>query len=114
MRKPVIITTAALSTVLGVVWAGVAIADQDRTPAKPEPAPAVSIEQAVRSALGTVPGGRAESADLDDDDRRVWEVEVVTPDGKEHEVHVDATTGKAQAAPADDTDDDRDDDGDDD
>lgn len=72
----------------------------------------VSLKQAADAALKTAPGGIT-SIDLDDDDddddRRGnvlrWDVDIAGKDGKQHELHVDAKTGKVTV--------DRDDDGDD-
>ncbi|MEW2193381.1 PepSY domain-containing protein [Streptomyces microflavus] len=73
----------------------------------------VSLKQAAEAALKTAPGSIT-SIDLDDDDdddgRRGnvlrWDVDIAGKDGKQHELHVDAKTGKVTV--------DRDDDGDDD
>ncbi|MCX4655260.1 PepSY domain-containing protein [Streptomyces microflavus] len=73
----------------------------------------VSLNQAAEAALKTAPGSIT-SIDLDDDDddddgRRGnvlrWDVDIAGKDGKHHELHVDAKTGKVTV--------DRDDDGDD-
>ncbi|MEV1089850.1 PepSY domain-containing protein [Streptomyces microflavus] len=72
----------------------------------------VSLKQAADAALKTAPGSIT-SIDLDDDDdddgRRGnilrWDVDIAGKDGKHHELHVDAKTGKVTV--------DRDDDGDD-
>ncbi|MEV7291520.1 PepSY domain-containing protein [Streptomyces microflavus] len=74
----------------------------------------VSLNRAAEAALKTAPGSIT-SIDLDDDDddddgRRGnvlrWDVDIAGKDGKHHELHVDAKTGKVTV--------DRDDDGDDD
>ncbi|MEU1172250.1 PepSY domain-containing protein [Streptomyces microflavus] len=71
----------------------------------------VSLNRAAEAALKTAPGSIT-SIDLDDDDddgRRGnvlrWDVDIAGKDGKHHELHVDAKTGKVTV--------DRDDDGDD-
>ncbi|MFD8615940.1 MULTISPECIES: PepSY domain-containing protein [unclassified Streptomyces] len=73
----------------------------------------VTLEQAADAALKTAPGSIT-SIDLDDDDddgngRRGdvlrWDVDIAGKDGRQHELHVDAKTGKVTV--------DRDDDGDD-
>ncbi|MER7037641.1 PepSY domain-containing protein [Streptomyces microflavus] len=71
----------------------------------------VSLNQAAEAALKTAPGSIT-SIDLDDDDddgRRGnvlrWDVDIAGKDGRHHELHVDAKTGKVTV--------DRDDDGDD-
>ncbi|MBH1937557.1 PepSY domain-containing protein [Streptomyces sp. AV19] len=56
------------------------------------------LRRAVDAALKAVPGGRPVSTELDDEDgTTVWEVEVRTADGVEHEVTVDAGSGKVLA-----------------
>ncbi|MGW1291933.1 PepSY domain-containing protein [Streptomyces sp. NPDC002533] len=94
---------------------------------------AVTLEQAAAAALKTAPG-TVTSIDLDDDDDDDdnglrsgvlrWDVDIAGKDGKQHELRVDAQTGKVTVDRdhdddrddrADDRDDDRDDrDGDDD
>ncbi|MFB4421898.1 PepSY domain-containing protein [Streptomyces sp. QL37] len=84
---------------------------------------AVSLDAAVKAALGAQPG-TVTSVDLDDNDddddgRRGaprWDVDVTGKDGKRHELHVDAKSGKVTVDQDDDNDgDDGDDnDGDDD
>ncbi|MCG5214740.1 PepSY domain-containing protein [Streptosporangium sp. KLBMP 9127] len=107
MRKPLIITTAALVAALAA-FGGVALADETPSPVS---APKVSLDQAVKTALGTVAGGWVESADFDrDGDRQVWEIDVITADGAERELAVDAATGKVLSANDTDGDDDSDDD----
>lgn len=57
-------------------------------------APAIGREQAGDKAREAVPGSTVVSAELDDEGRTtVWEVELRTPDGVEHEVTIDATSG---------------------
>ncbi|MFJ4838980.1 PepSY domain-containing protein [Streptomyces sp. NPDC088746] len=80
---------------------------------------AVSLDAAVKAALGAQPG-TVTSVDLDDDDddgkrgALRWDVEVAGKDGKQHELHVDAKSGKVTVDQDDDNDNDGDDDGDDD
>ncbi|MFJ1593345.1 PepSY domain-containing protein [Kitasatospora albolonga] len=83
---------------------------------------AVTLNAAADAALKTAPG-RITSIDLDDDDddddngRRGsvlrWDVDITGKDGKQHELKVDAKTGKVTVDRDDDGDDDRDDDRDD-
>ncbi|MFI1015449.1 PepSY domain-containing protein [Streptomyces sp. NPDC020965] len=65
----------------------------------------VNAEKATASALSFRPGTVTET---EFDDGR-WEIEVRAKDGREHDVRVDAKTGKASVSPDDDGD--RDDDG---
>ncbi|PCG84399.1 hypothetical protein CIB93_19370 [Streptomyces sp. WZ.A104] len=103
-------------------------APDDRTPAAKESA-RITLDQAVAAALKSVPGTVTE-AELDDDDddddgRRGnvlrWDVDITGKDGKQHELRVDAKTGKvtvdrddddrdSRGGDADDRNDDRDDD----
>ncbi|GGP53172.1 PepSY domain-containing protein [Streptomyces sindenensis] len=81
---------------------------------------AVTLDQAAAAALKTAPGA-VTSIDLDDDDddngRRGevlrWDVDIAGKDGKQHELHVDARSGKVTVDRDDDRSDDRDDDRDD-
>ncbi|WP_371606132.1 PepSY domain-containing protein [Streptomyces sp. NBC_01213] len=79
---------------------------------------AVSLDAAVKAALGERPG-TVTSVDLDDDDddgergAPRWDVDVAGKDGKQHELHVDAKSGKV-TVDQDDDNDDGDDDGNDD
>ncbi|WP_174187681.1 PepSY domain-containing protein [Nocardia barduliensis] len=57
-------------------------------------APAIGRQQAIDKAIQAVPGSTAVSAELDAEGATtVWEVELRTPDGMEHEVIVDANSG---------------------
>ncbi|ANW18037.1 PepSY domain-containing protein [Streptomyces clavuligerus] len=78
-------------------------ADRDDVPAQ---GTKVDAERAASAAVALQAGT---VTDVEFEDGR-WEVEVRAEDGTEHDVHVDATTGKASAAPADDADDTDDDD----
>ncbi|MFD5348339.1 PepSY domain-containing protein [Streptomyces anulatus] len=77
---------------------------------------AVTLNQAADAALRTAPGSIT-SIDLDDDDddddRRGnvlrWDIDITGKDGKQHELRVDAKTGKVTVDHDDDGDDDRDD-----
>ena len=95
--------------------------DDDRDRHAPRSA-AVSLDAAVKAALGAQPG-TVTSVDLDDDDddddgkrgALRWDVDVAGKDGKQHELHVDAKSGKVTVDQDDDDDnDDAGDDGDDD
>ncbi|MEU6020591.1 PepSY domain-containing protein [Micromonospora sp. NPDC047134] len=74
---------------------------------------AVSAERAGEIALAKVGGGQITEVDRDQEDNRpVWEVEIVNGD-IEHEIEIDRETGevlKAEQEPVDDDDDDDDDD----
>ncbi|MGI5218706.1 PepSY domain-containing protein [Nocardia sp. CA-290969] len=58
-------------------------------------APGIDRQQAMDAAVAAVPGSRAVSAEFDTEHRvAAWEVEVVTPQGVEFEVTIDADTGE--------------------
>ncbi|MFJ6514690.1 PepSY domain-containing protein [Streptomyces sp. NPDC091406] len=76
---------------------------------------AVTLNEAAAAALKTAPG-TVTSIDLDDDDDNGgrsnvlrWDVDIDGKDGKQHELRVDAKTGKVTVDRDDDGDDDRDD-----
>lgn len=77
---------------------------------------AVTLNEAVDAALKTAPGS-VTSIDLDDDDDDDngrgnvlrWDIDITGKDGKQHELRVDAKTGKVTVDRDDDGDDDRDD-----
>ncbi|MFJ9885079.1 PepSY domain-containing protein [Streptomyces sp. NPDC091287] len=77
---------------------------------------AITLNQAVDAALKAAPGS-ATSIDLDDDDDDDnrggdvlrWDIDITGKDGKQHELRVDAKTGKVTVDRDDDGDDDRDD-----
>lgn len=107
-----ILVGAVLAAVVAGAGIGVAAVvlghgPQERTASFDRPAPEWSLvadpgidrQQAMDAAVAAVPGSRAVSAEFDTEHRSaVWEVEVVTPDGVEHEVTVDADTGEIVGA----------------
>ena len=65
------------------------------TAAPASSAPINDEERAERAALAAVGGGRVTSVDSDQqDDRPVWEVEVVASNGVEWDITVDQATGE--------------------
>ncbi|MEU2037386.1 PepSY domain-containing protein [Nocardia niwae] len=57
-------------------------------------APAIGEQQAADKAREAVPGSTVIATEFDDEgSTSVWEVELRTPDGVEHEVTIDATSG---------------------
>lgn len=86
-------------TVLAMVVACSGSASAAAAPTK-EPAPktTLTIEQAERIALERVPGGVVESVERDRRlGRDVFEIDVRAPDGREHELAIDAIDGKVLA-----------------
>ncbi|MFI9632222.1 PepSY domain-containing protein [Nocardia sp. NPDC051929] len=58
----------------------------------------IGRQQAIDKALAAVPGGRVTSIQLDTDQGvAVWEVELTTPAGVEHDVTIDADSGQVRA-----------------
>ncbi len=58
------------------------------------PGPAVTVQQAIRTAAGAVPGGRVIAIDLDmENGRRVWDVDVAGSGGRSV-ITIDAATGR--------------------
>jgi len=53
----------------------------------------VTIDQAIKTASEKVPGTVVEAELEKKHGKTVWEVEIVGPDGKVTEVHIDAATG---------------------
>lgn len=84
------ITHAALAGILALaLGAGAATAWAQA------PAPRITMEQAVRIALDHVPDSTVESVERDVEGAViVWEVEVRDTHGVEHEVIIDASSGR--------------------
>ncbi|GAA3425436.1 PepSY domain-containing protein [Streptosporangium sandarakinum] len=129
MRKPMIVI-AGLALAGIVAGGGAALADEIKAdPASPSSSatpgtgsgddagavrkPAVSAEQAQRTALSKVSGGWVVSTELETEgDTTCWEVEVADAKGAVQEIVVDAATGGITSTAAADQDDDKDEDDD--
>lgn len=86
MKKQAKVAITALSMVLGFGVGGSLAAAQA--------APRLAMEDARRIALEHVPGAQVESIEQDDEDGRVvYEVELRDPQGREHELVIDANDG---------------------
>lgn len=81
------ISPIAAALVLGL-GSGLAVA------AKFDPATAIDIEQAVAKARQQYPDAQVIEAELEDDHGGLWEIELVTADGRRHKVNLDARTGE--------------------
>ena len=96
MRTPVrvlVIGAAAAAVAIGGTTAALATGHDDH-PARATTTP-VGLDAAERTARAAVPGTRVTEAELDHEHgRRVWEFDLTDRDGHEHDVTVDATTGK--------------------
>ncbi|MEV5833592.1 PepSY domain-containing protein [Nocardia sp. NPDC052112] len=96
------------TTVVGATVAGLALATSTVGPGNHTVAvnlsdtdwvllagPQISKQQAIDEAVQAVPGSTVDSAEIDTvRGAAVWDVELRTPDGIEHEVTIDANTGK--------------------
>ncbi|MER7044136.1 PepSY domain-containing protein [Streptomyces jumonjinensis] len=110
MKRKIAIAVAVAALVGGGAATAVAASGDDSAPTAK-----ISAKDAASAALEQKPGS-VESVDRDDDG--AWEVEIVDAQGRDHEVRVDAQSGKATLSQDDDADDrddrdDRDDDRDD-
>ncbi|MFI1865874.1 PepSY domain-containing protein [Streptomyces jumonjinensis] len=107
MKRKIAIAVAVAALVGGGAATAVAASGDDSAPTAK-----ISAKDAASAALEQKPGS-VESVDRDDDGP--WEVEIVDAQGRDHEVRVDAESGKATLSQDDDADDrdDRDDDRDD-
>ncbi len=56
----------------------------------------ISMGEAIDAAVQAVPGKAVEAYIDDEDGRTVFEVEIITDQGKTQEVYIDAQTGVAQ------------------
>ena len=54
----------------------------------------IPMDQAVKSALGKVPGKAVEAKMGKDEGRYVYEIEILDANNKKHKVYVDASDGK--------------------
>ncbi len=53
----------------------------------------VSLNEAVDTALATVPGKAANVDFSNDEGRDIWEIEIIDPDNQVHDVEINARTG---------------------
>lgn len=90
-----VVAGVAVGACLGVVAVATGPgAYEDGAPWSLVAAPGIDRQTAMDTAVSEVPGSTAVSAELDSERHiTVWEVEVVTPDGVEYEVSIDANTG---------------------
>ncbi len=87
-------TTAAL-----VLATGFAIGGEGRTGQKEAASTAgISIEEAIKAATQKHPGKVLEAELEVEDGNAVWELEILTADGKKMEVQVDSRTGEVLAS----------------
>ncbi|MEU4312810.1 PepSY domain-containing protein [Nocardia sp. NPDC024068] len=94
-------TVAVFTAVASLAVAGVTLGHgpQSRADAAVEWSlvadPGIDRQQAMDTAAAVIPGGRAVSAEFETERGTPrWEVEVVSPEGQEFEVTVDAETGR--------------------
>jgi len=87
-------------TVLVLMLAtGFAIGGESRMGQKAaEPTAGISIEEAIKAATQKYPGKVLEAELEDEDGAALWELEILTADGKKMEVQVDSRTGEVLAS----------------
>ena len=87
-----VIVAAAVLALTGTVWSD---SKEEKKTSKAEMAAAakVTIDQAIKAASDKAPGKVIEAELEKKHGTIVWEVEVVTAEGKVLEVHVDADSG---------------------
>ena len=56
----------------------------------------ITMEEAIKSAIKTVPGKAAEADLGKDDGRTIWKIEIIDNNNKSQTVYVDAQTGMAK------------------
>lgn len=56
----------------------------------------ISMQEAVKAALKTVPGKAAEADLGKEDGRTIWKIEIIDHNNKSQTVYVDAQTGRAK------------------
>ncbi|MBV6657397.1 MAG: PepSY domain-containing protein [Devosiaceae bacterium] len=96
--KKTLVTTGLIASLLAATGAGVVMAQSTAT------APSLTAVEAIEIALAEVPG-EVQEAELDrDDDLPVYEIEILTAEGVEMEVEINAETGEILEIEADDKD----------
>ncbi|MGW4027861.1 PepSY domain-containing protein [Streptomyces sp. NPDC004838] len=103
MKRKTVIAVTAAALLAGGAYTAVASPGAD-----PVPAAGITVDQAVKAALGKTPGS-VESAEREDDGKGEWEIEIRAADGAEHDVRVDALSGQVLGSQPDDDSDDSDD-----
>src|SRR5574341_157579 len=81
---------AAVLAVTGSAWSD---SDEGKKKAEMAAAAKVPIDQAIKAASDKAPGKVIEAELENKHGKIVWEIEVVTAEGKTVEVHVDADSG---------------------
>lgn len=94
-RLLLVVAIGTLFMLSGPAWGDAKGKKEDESKEKMEMATSakVTIEQAIKTASEKTPGKVIEAELEKKHDKTVWEVEVVTADGKIVEVHVDAESG---------------------
>ncbi len=98
-------------TVIRILLGGallmLAVTTANSAPVAPGKRKSITIERAERIALERVPGGVVEEIERDRQlGKDVFEIEVRAPDGREHELVLDASDGRVLSEEIDDDDDD--------
>lgn len=94
-QSSIVFALALLVAAGTLAFTGPASADEEEKNGKAEMAAAakVTIEQAIQTVSAKVAGKVIEAGLEKKHNKLVWEVEVITPENKTMEVHIDAGTG---------------------
>lgn len=104
MNKTLITTASVAALLVGTASIGFAASQSSET------APNLTAQDAIEIALKEVPG-TVEEVELEDEDGKlVFEIEIVSTDGTETEVEIDAMSGDVLEIESDDDEDDDEDD----
>ena len=88
-------TGVPLIVLMGVLTIGTACGGNKAKSTSPvPPQTAISIEKAITLANTAMPGRIIEAELEEEDEKWVYEVEIVTADGKIHELEIDAQSGE--------------------
>ena len=92
-RFPLVLTIAMLVLGAGIMTVAASAFGEEHNKLEMAAAAQVTIDEAIKTALEKVPGKVIEAELEDKHHTLVWEVEIVTPENKVMEVHIDAKTG---------------------
>lgn len=92
-RSPLILSLAMLVLAVGAMTPAGSAFGKELSKVEMASMASVTIEDAIKTASGNV-SGKVIEAELEEKHHTlVWEVEILTPDNKIMEVHIDAKTG---------------------
>ena len=93
MKKLNILIASVLASSL-IAGISLAAVKTDKNDAMAVSSAKITLDQATSTALGSVPGKIAKAEFSNDDDQKVWEIEVVSIDHKVFDLEIDASSGK--------------------